>query len=67
MGPINPLAPEFPRTAEAITPLRMKAEQNGAGDFSPLWAGASASMCREIPAGTLTLQLMEEARRLAEE
>src|SRR5262249_1250618 len=61
LGPINPIAPEFPRAYEPLAPLRAHAEQNGLGDYSPLWAGQAAPMCREIPAGALTKMLFEEA------
>jgi len=61
IGPINPLAPEFPRAYEALASLRVHAEKNGRDDYSPLWAGQAAPMCREIPAGTLTRMLFEEA------
>jgi nitronate monooxygenase len=54
LGPINPAAPAFPLGTTAITPLRQKAEAKGSGDFSPLWSGANASGCRELPAGELT-------------
>jgi nitronate monooxygenase len=64
IGPITPLAPEFPRAAEAISPLRAHAEKSGSGDFSPLWAGQAAAMCQEIPAGQLMRMLAEQAREL---
>src|SRR5213593_568004 len=64
LGPTNPLVPEFPRAADGLAPLRVKAEQQGSGDFSPLWAGQSAAMCREIPAGELTKRLAAEALAL---
>jgi nitronate monooxygenase len=67
IGPISPLAPEFPRATEAISPLRAHAEKNGSGDFSPLWAGQAASMCKGIPAGKLTRMLAEQARELIKE
>jgi nitronate monooxygenase len=57
LGAINPAAPAFPLGTTAITPLRQKAEAKGSGDFSPLWSGANASGCREIPAGELTRAL----------
>jgi len=57
LGPINPLAPEFPLAAAAITPLRAKAESAGLGDFSPLWCGQSSKGCSEIPATELTQRL----------
>ena len=64
LGPINALAPEFPLAADAMAPLRSRAESNGSGDFSPLWSGQGAAMCREISAGALTKMLAEEAVRL---
>ena len=66
IGPINALAPEFPRAHEALAPLRAYAEKKGLGDYSPLWAGQAASMCREIPAGALTKMLFEQAITLIE-
>jgi nitronate monooxygenase len=69
VGPMTALAPAFPDAFEAVAPLRIKAEQSGSGDFSPLWAGQSAAMAREEPAGLLTRRLAQEAleliRRLA--
>ena len=67
LGPVNPLAPEFPRAADALAPLRARAEQQGSGDFSPLWSGQSARMCREIPAGQLTRMLASDALALMKE
>jgi nitronate monooxygenase len=67
IGPMNDLVPEFPRATEAVSPLRAHAEKNGLGDFSPLWAGQAAAMCKEIPAGKLTMMLAEEARELMKE
>jgi nitronate monooxygenase len=67
VGPINPLAPEFPRATEALAPLRAKAEQTGSSDFSPIWAGQSARMCQEIPAGVLTRTFAQDAVRLLKE
>ena len=57
LGPINPAAPAFPLATSAIAPLRAKAESNGSGDFSPLWAGQNTSGCKEIPAADLTREL----------
>jgi nitronate monooxygenase len=58
LGPVNPAAPAFPMAANAIAPLRKRAESAGSGDFSPLWAGQNVSGCREIPAATLTRSLV---------
>jgi nitronate monooxygenase len=57
LGPISPAAPVFPLAIAAIAPLRAKAEAQGSGDFSPLWAGQNASACREVPAADLTRAL----------
>ena len=57
LGPLNPLAPPFPLAAAAIAPLRARAEQQGNGDFSPLWAGQNTSGCRAISAAAMTRQL----------
>ena len=57
LGPMNACAPEFPLAAAAVTPLRVKAESQGSGDFSPLWSGENVSGCREVSAGKLTRQL----------
>jgi len=58
LGPINGAAPAFPLAANALAPLRKKAESAGAGDFSPLWAGQNTSGCKEIPAAELTRALI---------
>lgn len=57
IGPLNPAAPAFPLAAAAILPLRQKAESLGRNDFSSLWAGANAPLCRERPAADLTREL----------
>src|SRR5262250_1870810 len=61
VGPISDVAPEFPLAAGALAPLRAKAEAQGSGDFSPLWAGQAASLGRGMPAGQLTKALAAEA------
>src|SRR5262245_57415520 len=66
-GPLNAAAPEFPRAAEAIAPLRAKAEQAGSADFSPLWCGQAVRLCKDIPAGELTRKMYDEALQLAGE
>jgi nitronate monooxygenase len=58
LGPMNDAAPAFPLAAEALAPLRKKAESANAGDFSPLWAGQNVSGCREISAAELTRALI---------
>jgi nitronate monooxygenase len=57
MGPISAAAPPFPLAVSAVAPLRAKAESQGSGDFSPLWAGQNTSGCKEIPAAVLTREL----------
>ena len=54
LGPIGPAAPGFPLATSGIAPLRAKAEAQGSGDFSPLWAGQNATGCRAVPAAELT-------------
>jgi nitronate monooxygenase len=61
VGPISDLAPEFPLAAGALAPLRAKAEANGSGEFSPMWAGQAAGLGRALPAGEITRRLAEEA------
>ena len=60
IGPMNPAAPQFPLAAPAMLPLRAKAEADGRGDFSPLWAGQNASGCKAIPAADLTQELISQ-------
>lgn len=57
LGPISPLAPQFPLATGALAPLRAAAERRGSGDFSPLWAGSNAAACRPVPAAQLTQYL----------
>jgi nitronate monooxygenase len=56
-GPISDAAPPFPLATAAVAPLRAKAEGQGRGDFSPLWAGQNTSGCRAVPAAVLTRDL----------
>lgn len=62
LGPINPLAPAFPNAANAMLPLRAKAEGTGSPDFTPLWSGQAARYAREMPAGELTKALAADAQ-----
>ncbi|MGH8060766.1 MAG: NAD(P)H-dependent flavin oxidoreductase [Pseudoxanthomonas sp.] len=61
LGPMNPLAPEFPLAAAAMAPLRAHCEREGNRDFSPLWSGQNPDGCRNIPAAKLTRQLAGRA------
>jgi len=69
IGPISDVAPEFPLAAGALAPWRAKAEAQGSGDFSPMWAGQAASLGRALPAAELTRKLaaaaLERTRALA--
>jgi nitronate monooxygenase len=57
LGPMSNAAPAFPLASAALAPLRVKAEAQGDGGFSPLWSGQNASGCREISAAELTRAL----------
>jgi len=71
IGPLSDIAPEFPLAAGALAPLRAKAEAQGSGDFTPMWAGQAAALGRVMPAGELTRTLATEAlalmRRMAQD
>jgi nitronate monooxygenase len=56
-GPMSALAPAFPLAAPAVAPLRARAERQGSGDYSPLWAGQNTTGCKAIPAADLTREL----------
>ena len=53
VGPMSPDAPAFPTAGGAMAPIRAVAEAGGSSDFSPLWAGQTASLSR--PGGALGL------------
>jgi nitronate monooxygenase len=57
IGPVNPAAPQFPGAATDVLPLRIRAEAQGSGDFSPLWSGQNATGCRNVSAADLTREL----------
>jgi nitronate monooxygenase len=57
LGPLSAIAPDFPLAGAALAPLRIQAERNESGDFSPLWAGQNVSGCKAIPAADLTFAL----------
>ena len=59
LGPIGASAPAFPLAGAAIAPLRGHAERVGSGDFSPLWSGQNAGLCREVSAQQLTHELAQ--------
>jgi nitronate monooxygenase len=59
LGPVSPLAPPFPLAANAIGPLRARAESMGRDDFTPLWSGTNRAGCREAPAAEVVRSLAE--------
>ena len=63
LGFISSAAPAFPLATAALAPLRAKAESQGSGEFSPLWAGQNTSGCKEIPAAVLTRELAGALRQ----
>lgn len=54
LGPISPLAPDFPLATAAMAPLRAAAEAQGSSDFTPLWAGQNTAHMQARPAGDIT-------------
>jgi nitronate monooxygenase len=61
LGPMNDAVPEFPLASAALGPLHAKAQAQGSGDFSPMFAGQAAALGRELPAGQLVRILAAEA------
>ena len=57
LGVMCAAAPPFPLATAAMAPLRAWGEQQGMGDFSPLWSGQNASGCRAVGAAELTRAL----------
>ena len=57
LGALRGDVPAFPLAAGAVSPLRGKAEAQGSGDFSPLWAGQNTTGCRAVPAAEITREL----------
>lgn len=64
LGPMRAEAPAFPYASNALAPLRARAEADGRGDYSPLWAGSGAARVRAMGAEALTETLAAEARAL---
>jgi nitronate monooxygenase len=61
VGPLSPLAPQFPLAGGALLPLKAAAEKQGRGEFSSMWSGQAARLGRTLPAGELTQALAREA------
>ena len=59
LGAMAEAPPPFPLATGAIGPLRTAAEQQGIGDFSPLWSGQNRTGCRSVPAASLVNSLFE--------
>jgi hypothetical protein len=66
VGPLANDVSSFPLGALALEPLRKKAESEGSADFTGLTAGEAAPLCRELPAGELTLKLAAETLHWAD-
>ncbi|GJD73462.1 NAD(P)H-dependent flavin oxidoreductase [Methylobacterium goesingense] len=64
IGPLHVGVPAFPGAAIGLQPLRVAAERQGSGDFSPLWSGQAVALAREEEAGALTRRLAEDALAL---
>jgi nitronate monooxygenase len=64
LGPISDTVPEFPLAGGALAPIAAKAQAQGSGDFSPMWAGQGVTFGRALPARELTLKLAAEAQSL---
>ncbi|MCW3848569.1 nitronate monooxygenase [Sphingomonas sp. LB-2] len=67
LGAMRPEAPVYPYASNALAPLRAKAEAEGRGDYSPLWAGTGVPRVRPMSAQALTERLAAEALALLEE
>ena len=59
LGVMSAAAPAFPLATAAMAPLRAWGEQQGMGDFSPLWSGQNASGCRPVDAAEVTRSLAQ--------
>lgn len=57
LGPVSDAAPAFPYASAALAPLRAKAEAEGRGDYSPLWAGQGLGLSGEEPAQQIAARL----------
>ena len=57
LGPVSDVAPPFPYASAALAHLRTKAEADGRGDYSPLWAGQGVRLASDGPAEELTARL----------
>jgi nitronate monooxygenase len=65
VGPLSPVAPEFPLAGAAVAPLRLASENLGSTDYMQMWSGQAARFGRAMPAGVLTQALAAETLALA--
>ncbi|MDP2411814.1 MAG: nitronate monooxygenase [Pseudolabrys sp.] len=63
-GPISDVAPAFPLAGGALAPLHAKAQAQGSGDFSAMWAGQAAALGREMPAREMVARFADDAQAL---
>ncbi len=57
MGPMNDEVPDFPLASGLVTQLRRAAEEKGADEFSPLWAGTGYADIEEVSAADVTRRM----------
>jgi len=57
LGAVDPAAPPFPHASAALAALKARAEGEGRGDYSSLWAGQGVALARAEPARTITERL----------
>lgn len=57
LGPLDPAAPPFPFASAALAALKARAEAEGRGDYSSLWAGQGVALARAEPARSITQRL----------
>ena len=57
LGAVDPAGPPFPYASAALAALKAKAESEGRGDYSSLWAGQGVALARAEPAQAITERL----------
>lgn len=57
LGAVEPAAPPFPHASAALAALKARAEGEGRGDYSSLWASQGVALARAEPARTITERL----------
>ena len=57
LGAVDADAPPFPYASAALAALKARAESEGRGDYSSLWAGQGVALARAEPAVTITERL----------